>query len=144
MQHHKYSLTEIENMMPWERDIYLGLLNQYIEEENLKAQQRMQKMRGMISPQSVTNRVGSGLITAAKNSVTKIKESTQKISKVSDKDQKFVMNYVQFFGSKKTAKILKKSLESIKQSIVATLEIASTLKKFIGKASKMMKKRAMW
>ena len=40
IQHHKYSLTEIENMMPWERDIYLGLLNQYIEEENLKAQQR--------------------------------------------------------------------------------------------------------
>ena len=40
MQHHKYSLTEIENMMPWERDIYLGLLNQYIEEENLKAQQQ--------------------------------------------------------------------------------------------------------
>ena len=40
MQHHKYSLTEIENMMPWERDIYVGLLNQYIEEENLKAQQR--------------------------------------------------------------------------------------------------------
>ena len=38
MQHHKYSLTEIENMMPWERDIYLGLLNQYIEEENVKAQ----------------------------------------------------------------------------------------------------------
>ena len=40
MQHHKYSLTEIENMLPWERDIYLGLLNQYIEEENLKAQQQ--------------------------------------------------------------------------------------------------------
>tara|TARA_Y100001978_G_scaffold186435_1_gene186197 strand:+ start:614 stop:802 length:189 start_codon:yes stop_codon:yes gene_type:complete len=40
MQHHKYSLTEIENMMPWERDIYLGLLNQYIEEENLKARQQ--------------------------------------------------------------------------------------------------------
>tara|TARA_R100000697_G_scaffold11960_1_gene18082 strand:+ start:492 stop:668 length:177 start_codon:yes stop_codon:yes gene_type:complete len=39
MQHHKYSLTEIENMMPWERDIYVSLLNQYIEEENLKAQQ---------------------------------------------------------------------------------------------------------
>ena len=39
MQHHKYSLTEVENMMPWERDIYVGLLNQYIEEENLKAQQ---------------------------------------------------------------------------------------------------------
>ena len=39
MQHHKYSLTEIENMMPWERDIYVSLLNQYIQEENLKAQQ---------------------------------------------------------------------------------------------------------
>jgi hypothetical protein len=39
MQFHKYSLTEIENMMPWERDIYLTLLKQHIEEETLKAQQ---------------------------------------------------------------------------------------------------------
>ena len=39
IQHHKYSLTEIENMMPWERDIYVGLLNQWIEAENLKAKQ---------------------------------------------------------------------------------------------------------
>ena len=38
-QHHKYSLTELENMIPWEREIYLSLLQQYIEEENLKAQQ---------------------------------------------------------------------------------------------------------
>ena len=37
--HYKYSLTEIDNMMPWERDIYLALLNQFVEEENLKAQQ---------------------------------------------------------------------------------------------------------
>jgi len=36
MQHHKYSLTEIENMMPWERDIYVTLLQNYIEEENEK------------------------------------------------------------------------------------------------------------
>jgi hypothetical protein len=34
MQHHKYSLTEIENMMPWERDIYISLLVNYIKEEN--------------------------------------------------------------------------------------------------------------
>ena len=40
MQHHKYSLTEIENMIPWEKDIYVSLLKQYVEEENLKAQQR--------------------------------------------------------------------------------------------------------
>ena len=40
IQHHKYSLTEIENMIPWEKDIYVSLLKQYVEEENLKAQQR--------------------------------------------------------------------------------------------------------
>ena len=39
MQHHKYSLTELENMIPWEREVYLSLLQQYIEEENLKAKQ---------------------------------------------------------------------------------------------------------
>jgi hypothetical protein len=39
MQHHKYSLTELENMIPWEREVYLTLLQQYIEEQNLKAQQ---------------------------------------------------------------------------------------------------------
>ena len=39
MQHHKYNLTELENMMPWEREIYVSLLQQYVEEENLKAQQ---------------------------------------------------------------------------------------------------------
>ena len=39
MQYHKYSLTELENMMPWERDIYTALLEQYIETENLKRQQ---------------------------------------------------------------------------------------------------------
>ena len=39
MQYHKYSLTEIENMMPWEREIYLALLTDYIESENLKRQQ---------------------------------------------------------------------------------------------------------
>lgn len=40
MQFHKYSLTEIENMMPWERDIYVSLLQQHIEEEKLKQQQQ--------------------------------------------------------------------------------------------------------
>tara|TARA_A100001391_G_scaffold49748_1_gene30110 strand:+ start:514 stop:642 length:129 start_codon:yes stop_codon:yes gene_type:complete len=40
MQHHKYSLSDIENMIPWEREIYISLLKNYIEEENLKQQQR--------------------------------------------------------------------------------------------------------
>jgi len=34
MQHHKYSLEELENMMPWEREIYMGLLINHIREEN--------------------------------------------------------------------------------------------------------------
>jgi hypothetical protein len=37
MQYHKYSLTEIENMIPWEREIYLSLLEQHIQEEEEKA-----------------------------------------------------------------------------------------------------------
>ena len=39
MQYHKYSLTEIENMMPFERDIYVALLRNYLEAEKLKQQQ---------------------------------------------------------------------------------------------------------
>jgi len=33
MQHHKYSLTELENMIPWEREIYVALLIDWIKEE---------------------------------------------------------------------------------------------------------------
>ena len=40
MQYHKYSLTEIENMMPWERDVYVGLLQSHLEEERLKENQQ--------------------------------------------------------------------------------------------------------
>jgi hypothetical protein len=42
MQHHKYSLTELDNMLPWERQIYIDMLVRYLEEERerLKAQQR--------------------------------------------------------------------------------------------------------
>tara|TARA_B100000287_G_scaffold84326_1_gene77007 strand:+ start:279 stop:428 length:150 start_codon:yes stop_codon:yes gene_type:complete len=43
IQYHKYSLTEIENMIPWERDIYVALLKAHIEEEKLKQQQEASK-----------------------------------------------------------------------------------------------------
>lgn len=33
MQYHKYSLMEIENMIPFEREIYVAMLIQYLEEE---------------------------------------------------------------------------------------------------------------
>jgi len=39
MQYHKYSLTEIESMMPWEREVYVQLLIDYIETEKAKREQ---------------------------------------------------------------------------------------------------------
>jgi hypothetical protein len=38
MQHHNYSLSDIENMIPWERDIYVAMLVDYINIENEKRQ----------------------------------------------------------------------------------------------------------
>jgi len=43
MQHHNYSLTELDDMMPWEREIYLGLLINFIKEENDRAEVRNKK-----------------------------------------------------------------------------------------------------
>ena len=45
MQHHNYSLTEIENMIPWEREIYVAMLQQWIKDENerIEAQNRKYK-----------------------------------------------------------------------------------------------------
>ena len=45
MQHHKYSLTELENMMPWEREIYMGLLMQWIKEENERMEKEKAKQK---------------------------------------------------------------------------------------------------
>ena len=39
MQYHKYSLTEIENMIPWERDVYVTMLQNHLNEEKLKTKQ---------------------------------------------------------------------------------------------------------
>jgi len=35
-QHHKYSIAELENLMPFERDLYVDMLLDYIEEQNAK------------------------------------------------------------------------------------------------------------
>lgn len=40
IQYHKYSLTEIENLIPWERDVYVSLLQQHLEDEEQKAKAR--------------------------------------------------------------------------------------------------------
>ena len=46
MQYHKYSLSELENMLPWEREVYLTLLIEHIREENERLRERaaIQKM----------------------------------------------------------------------------------------------------
>lgn len=45
MQHHKYSLTELETMIPWERSIYVSLLVDYLkkEKERLELQKQTRK-----------------------------------------------------------------------------------------------------
>tara|TARA_B100000287_G_scaffold383780_1_gene389790 strand:+ start:7875 stop:8012 length:138 start_codon:yes stop_codon:yes gene_type:complete len=40
MQHHKYSLTELEEMMPWEREVYITLLLNWLEEEKERQKER--------------------------------------------------------------------------------------------------------
>jgi hypothetical protein len=42
VQFHKYSLTELDDMLPWEREIYVGMLIQHIKTENEKAQLQRQ------------------------------------------------------------------------------------------------------
>ena len=42
-QHHKWSLTELEEMYPWEREIYIALLVQHIQEENERIRQQNNK-----------------------------------------------------------------------------------------------------
>ena len=45
MQHHKYSLTELDNMIPFEKEIYIGLLMDYIKEENERIKDQERKMK---------------------------------------------------------------------------------------------------
>ena len=93
-------------------------------------------IRPAIAPRRVFNPISRGLFTAAKNSVSKVQESTQKISRGLNKDQKFAMNYVEFFGSKKTTKILRKNLKALTKSLKTTFDIAKNLKSEVGKMAK--------
>lgn len=40
MQYHKYTLADIENMLPFEREIYVAMLIQYLEEEKQRLENR--------------------------------------------------------------------------------------------------------
>ena len=43
MQHHKYSLTELDNMMPWERVVYVNLLIAHLQEEERRRDKENQQ-----------------------------------------------------------------------------------------------------
>ena len=45
MQHHKYSLEELENMMPWEREIYIMLLMQFLKDEQERQKNEQAKYK---------------------------------------------------------------------------------------------------
>mgnify|MGYP001202793223 FL=1 len=43
MQHHNYSLSELDEMMPWEREIYVGMLHQHIKDENERIREQQKR-----------------------------------------------------------------------------------------------------
>jgi len=45
MQHHKYSLTELNIMIPWEREVYVQLLIKHLKEEEARHKAEEAKMR---------------------------------------------------------------------------------------------------
>ncbi len=40
MQYHKYSLTELDEMMPWERDVYTAFVRKHVFEEDKRNKER--------------------------------------------------------------------------------------------------------
>ena len=45
MQHYRYSLSELESMIPWEREVYVELLLKYIKDENKRIKEEQNKMK---------------------------------------------------------------------------------------------------
>ena len=44
-QHHKYYITEIEELVPFERDIYVAMLMDHLEKEKQRNEERAAKMK---------------------------------------------------------------------------------------------------
>ena len=93
-----------------------------------------------IAPRKITGAAATGLFSAAKSSIRRRENVTKTISKSPSlkKEEKLGINYVQFFGSKKNSKILKKSLKSIRDSLVATFAIAKLLRSEVSKNVKLI------
>ena len=46
---YKYTLTELENMVPWERDLYIGMLNNWVKEETERAKKMKTEQEARLS-----------------------------------------------------------------------------------------------
>ncbi len=57
MQHHKYSLTELEEMMPWERAIYVHLLVEWVKTENERLKKENDQMKAQAAKAKSAGRV---------------------------------------------------------------------------------------
>lgn len=49
VQHHKWDLETLEAMMPWERYIYVDLLQEFLKEEEQKAKDREMELKNRIN-----------------------------------------------------------------------------------------------
>jgi hypothetical protein len=56
MQHHKYSLTELEEMMPWERGIYMHLLSEWVKSENERIKKENEQMKAQAAKARASSR----------------------------------------------------------------------------------------
>jgi len=45
VQHHRWSYSDLENMMPWERYVYIELLQEFLKEEEQKAKEREMELK---------------------------------------------------------------------------------------------------
>jgi len=79
---------------------------------------------------SSVKKLGSSIVGAAKNNIIGFNRTAQAMvpEKKEEKESSFIKNYVNFFGSKKTEKILRKNLKLVRDSLVNTFEIARNLK----------------
>ncbi len=50
MFHHKYSLSEIEGMIPWELNAYVKIITNYIEEENRRIAEEQSRQAASNKP----------------------------------------------------------------------------------------------
>ena len=90
-----------------------------------------------ISPRTITGSATAGIISAARSGVRNIKDITETISNEPEvtKEEKFGINYVGFFGSKRVNKDLKKSMKTIRDSVGSTFGIAKALKESVTKGA---------